>query len=123
VRRKAMAEKSTARSAGAILPRYSVGESKDGKIQVVVEMPGVRRENLDIKIENNELRIYGKRDAPADAKYLLRERRMGDYFQTFTLDETVDPTKVDAALQNGVLTVGLEIKEQVKPRTIKVRAE
>ncbi len=118
-----MAEKNITRSAAYLQPRYSVGESKEGRIQLVVEMPGVRRENLEIKMENNELRILGRRDAPLEAKYILRERRPGDYLQSFTLDETVDQSRVDATMQNGVLTLTLELKEQVKPRTIKVRSE
>jgi HSP20 family protein len=106
-----------------VRPRCSVSESRDGKIQVVLEMPGVRRENLEVRIENSVLRISARRDAPVDAKYILRERRAGDYLQTFTLDETVDPSRVDAAIQNGILTVTLDLKEQVKPRTIRVRSE
>jgi HSP20 family protein len=106
----------------AMSPRYSVGEGRDGKIRIMMEMPGVRKENLDISMENNRLRILGRRDTPAGARYVLRERRPGDFMQSFTLDETIDQTRVDAALANGVLTVTLDLKEQVKPRTIKVRA-
>jgi HSP20 family protein len=118
-----MAEKTINRRTAYLQPRYSVGESEDGKIQIVVEMPGVRKENLEVRMENNELRILGRRDLPLDAKYVLKERRPGDYLQSFTLDETVDQARVDAAIQNGVLTLTLELKEQVKPRTIRVRSE
>ncbi len=118
-----MAEKTVTRKPTYLQPRYSVAESKDGRIQITVEMPGVRKESLEVRMENNELRIVGRRDPPLDAKYVLRERRPGDYLQSFTLDETVDQSRVDARIQNGVLTVTLELKEQVKPRTIKVRSE
>ncbi len=118
-----MAEKTVSRRPTYLQPRYSVGEARDGKIRIVVEMPGVRKENLEVRMENNELRILGRRDPALEAKYVLRERRPGDYLQSFTLDETVDQSRVDAAIQNGVLTVTLELKDQVKPRTIKVRSE
>lgn len=103
-------------------PHSTVMESKDGKLEVVMEMPGVRKEDLDIKLENNQLTVQGKRDPLPEAKYILRERHQGDYLQVFTLDDTVDRSRVDAKLQNGVLTVTLELKEQVKPRTIQIKA-
>jgi HSP20 family protein len=49
------------------------------------------------------------------------ERRPGDYYQAWTLDETIDQSKVDAVLRDGVLTLTLDLKEQVKPRTVKIR--
>lgn len=104
-------------------PVSTVHETSDGRIQVIVEMPGVRQENLQVRIESNELRVLGKRDDQQDFSYLVRERRPGDYFQAWTLDETIDQSKVDAVLRDGVLTVTLDVKEQVKPRTIKIRAE
>jgi len=106
-----------------LAPRASVAEHKDGKITCILEMPGVKKEDLDIRIESSHLTIVGKREVPKDFRYLLNERRNGDYVQTYTLDETVDQSKVDARLDKGILTLTLELKDHVKPRAIKVRAE
>ena len=106
-----------------VKPRASVNESKDGKLRVVLEMPGVSRASLEVRIENNELRIAGRRDTPVEGAYILRERSPGDFLQTYTLDETVDPSKVEAVLEKGILTLTLDLKEHVKPRTIQVRGE
>jgi len=107
-----------------VRPRGRVFESGQGRIQCVLEMPGVGKEDLEIRIENNELRITGRRqDVPEGPKYLVKERRAGDFLAAYTLDETVDQDRIDASLEKGILTVTLELKEAVKPRSIKVRAE
>lgn len=103
-------------------PSAAVSESKDGRLRVVLEMPGVRREDLRIRVEESLLTIEGARPAPADRRWLLRERPEGDFVKTFTLDQTIDTTKIDAVLENGILSLTLELKEQVKPRTIQVKA-
>jgi HSP20 family protein len=118
-----MTDTKTEPNRGMLRPRAGVASRGDGKILCVLEMPGVVKEDLEIKIENNKLTVIGRRPSLQEYKYLLRERRVGDYLQTFTLDETVDQTKVDATLEKGILTVTLELKEHVKPRTIKVRSE
>jgi HSP20 family protein len=105
-----------------VRPRASVDESPDGRIRVTLEMPGVERAGLEVKVENGELRIRGRRPAGQSGRYVLRERVPGDYLKTYTLDQTVDTSKIDAVLEKGVLTLSLELKEQVKPRTIAVRA-
>jgi len=104
-------------------PASAVSETRDGRIQVLMEMPGVRQESLEIRIEGNELRVLGRREVQEDFRYLVRERRPGDFFQSWTLDETIDQAKVDAVLRQGLLTLTLDLKEQVKPRTVKIRGE
>jgi HSP20 family protein len=104
-------------------PRGIVNESKDGRLHVILEMPGVRKEDLDIRIENNEMRIVGKREPEANRRYVLHERPRGDFLQTFTLDDTVDTSRVEATIEKGILSLTLELKEHVKPRTIPVRGE
>ncbi len=118
-----MAEKAIQQKTRYIKPRYAVHEAENGQLNVRVEMPGVDKEDLDMRVENNELRILGRRGPEMDQRYLLHERPQGDFLQTFTLDQTVDQGKVDAVLENGILTIRLSLKEQVKPRTIKIRSE
>jgi HSP20 family protein len=106
-----------------VRPRAAVNESREGKLSVLLEMPGVRKEDLDIRIENNELRVVGRREPAGQKTYVLRERPEGSFVTTYTLDETVDQTKIDARLEKGILSITLDMKEQVKPRTIQVRGE
>lgn len=116
-----MKEKQLENKRKLIKPLYQVAEDK-GKVVVRLEMPGVKKDNLEIKIENNELKILGKREnSGKENSYLLKERNGGDFEQVFTLDNTIDQDKIDAQLVNGVLTISLSLKESEKPRIIKVK--
>jgi HSP20 family protein len=118
-----MSDKTAMQKPRYLRPRAAVNEARDGKLQVILEMPGVSKEKLEVKIENNELRVTGHRDPAREGKYVLRERMHGDFLQTYTLDETVDQSSVDATLDKGILTLTLDLKDHVKPRTIAVRGE
>ena len=97
---------------------------EDGKILLTLEMPGVTKEGLEIHTEGDELTISGRRDAAKqEGKYLTREIRDTDYFQKYTIDNTIDRDKIDAVLKNGILTVTLSIKESEKPRQITVKGD
>ncbi len=104
-----------------IRPPYRVWE-EDGKVVLELEMPGVKRDDFEIKIENNELEIIGKRPAiETKGEYLVKERRDGDFYRVFTLDNTIDQDKIEAELSNGILTLQLSLKESEKPKLIKVK--
>jgi len=118
-----MSDRNVSQKTRYLRPRSVISEARDGKLRVVLEMPGVRREGLDVRIENNELLVIGHRDPPGSGRFVLRERPQGDYHQTYTLDETVDQSKIDAVLERGILTIALDLKEYVKPRVIQVRGE
>ena len=105
-----------------IRPLYRIHE-EDGTVVVRMEMPGVSKDALRINIENSELKIYGSRNmAGEDAAYLIRERRPGDFSHSFTLDNTVDQNRVDASLEQGILTLKMHLKEEVKPRLIQIKS-
>lgn len=126
-----MAETKQEKRAMTVRPQGRIFESGQGRIQCVLEMPGVRKEDLEIRVENNEMRITGRRqEPPAGAptgpdgpRYIVRERRAGDFTAAYTLDETVDQGRINASLEKGLLTITMELKEAVKPRSIKVRTE
>jgi HSP20 family protein len=92
-----------------------------GFVTVKLEMPGVPKEALEVRIEGNVLSVSGerRREEPR-GKYLLRERRAEGFRKTFTLDETIARDKVDAALVDGILTLKLQVKEAAKPRKIEI---
>ena len=88
-----------------------------------VELPDVTREDIDINIENFVLTIKGEKKVSTDVKeeqYHHAERRYGTFSRSFSLPQTVDPNRVSAEYKNGVLTVRLPLREEAKPRSIKV---
>jgi len=103
-----------------LVPSCSVRED-GGKVRICLEMPGVGKDGIEIKIEKNELIVKGRSDeAMPQGSYLVRERARGDYEKVFTLDDTIDREKVDAELKNGVLSLTLLLKEAAKPRRIEI---
>jgi len=103
-----------------IVPSCAIREEA-GKVRIILEMPGVRKEDLEIKIEKGELIIEGRRDDPVPrGSYLMRERASGDFVKTFTLDDTIDTERVNAELKDGILDLSLSLKEAAKPRKIEI---
>jgi HSP20 family protein len=110
----------TAQHRRDVVPACAICED-EGKVIVRVEMPGVDKKDIDIRIEGNNLVILGKRrDDIPDGTYLLRERRVGDFRKTFTVDESIDREHVDGSLVNGLLTLTLKVKEAARPRRIAI---
>jgi HSP20 family protein len=105
-----------------LVPFSSIHEQEDGTLVLCLEMPGVSRSDLGIEVENGELRVTGRRgEVRPEGEYLIRERREGSFYRAFTLDDTIDPENVEAAMEAGVLTLTLQRKEAVKPRKITVK--
>jgi HSP20 family molecular chaperone IbpA len=104
-------------------PRVDILET-DKELLLFAEMPGVRSEDVDLRYENGELVLHGK-VAPnlGNRPMLLQEYEEGDYYRVFRIDETIDPTKIEAECKNGVLTVHLPKVEAARPRQVKVRGE
>lgn len=102
-----------------------VVQRKEGEINLRLEMPGVTRDGLNINIEGDQLEIRGMRDLkpPKQGEYLLREIKDADFYQIYTLDETIDCNKIEASLKNGVLDLSLGLKESEKPRKIHITAK
>jgi HSP20 family protein len=95
----------------------------EGRILLMLDMPGVAKDALEIQVEDNELTITGRRpQRRIDGTWLVRERVEGDFVASYTVDDTIDPQKIEAALEGGVLTVTLNVKEAVKPRRIPVKS-
>ena len=103
-----------------VAPVSSVIEDGD-RYMLQVEMPGVNKEGLEISVENNELTILGRRSLPTmDGTLIHRESRPENFRRTFELDPSIDPGKISAKIEQGVVTLTLPKAEQVKPRKITV---
>jgi HSP20 family molecular chaperone IbpA len=104
------------------IPRASIYEVGD-EIKILVDMPGVKAENIDITMEKNELKINGtvSFDAPEGYSLVYREYSMGDYERSFVLPADIDREKVDAVIKDGVLRLTLHRAEEFKARKIDVK--
>ncbi len=106
------------------LAPYGVDVREDGDhIYVEAELPGFKKEEVDITLENQQLTIAAERREGGESKkgeLLLNERRYTRFLRSFTLPPTVDEQSVNATLADGVLTVTLNKREETKPRKISV---
>ena len=103
-----------------VAPVSSLLEDHDG-YTLQVEMPGVNKEGLEMWVENNELTIIGRRSLPTiEGTLLHRESRRENFRRAFELDPSIDASKINATIDQGVVTLTLPKAEQVKPRKITV---
>jgi len=106
-------------------PAVDIVETEDG-LTLKADLPDVKIEDIDIRVENNTLSIRGNRKFEKDQKakgYHRIERSYGEFVRSFALPSTVDTEKVSADYKNGVLTVALPKKETAKPRQVKVAVQ
>jgi len=92
-------------------------------ITVLADMPGVTGSDLTIDLRENVLSLVGRAKGPAGnaESFVLQEFEPGTFLRQFTLAETIDQSKIDAQLTNGVLRLVLPKVEKAKPRQISVR--
>ena len=105
----------------AVTPRVDVLETDD-ELLVFADMPGVAPEDVDIRFENGELTVHGRRAAShPDKARAGREYDVTGYFRSFRVAEQIAADRIEAELKNGVLTLHLPKVEAVKPRRIAVK--
>ena len=96
---------------------------KDGNLVIRADMPGISEKDIDLKLEGNVLTLKGERKPePGEDRnsYYLAESFYGTFTRSFTLPQTVDAEKIKADYKNGILTVTIPQKPEVKPKTIPV---
>ena len=98
------------------------------KDEVVVKMavPGLKPEEIEVRVVGNELSIKGETKAEEDAKqrnYIRRERRYGRFARSLTLPDYVQADKATAEFERGVLTLKMPKMEGAKVRTVPVKAK
>lgn len=103
-----------------ITPPASVTEIAEG-YRLETEMPGVKKDGLEISVENNELTIIGRRSLPAvEGTLVHRESRPENLRRVFEIDPSIDADKISAKIDQGLVTLTLPKTEHVKPRKITV---
>jgi HSP20 family molecular chaperone IbpA len=85
-------------------------------------MPGVAKENVDITVDKDMLTVVGRADPEEPGEAVYRETHIGDYRRQFTLSSDVDPQKISATMNAGVLTVEIGKAERARPRKIEITA-
>jgi HSP20 family protein len=108
--------------ARVFLPTADIYETNDA-LNVVLEMPGVDKNSVDIRVEDGVLKIEGRLEF---SKYqglqpLYTEYNVGHYSRSFRLSSKIDQNKIAAELNDGVLSLVLPKVEEAKPRTIQVK--
>ena len=107
----------------AWLPLVDITED-DHQYLIKAELPGVRKEDLKVTVENNVLTLTGERKLEKEEKtkrYHRVERAYGMFTRSFALPENTDSAKVNAEFRDGLLEVRLGKVEQAKPKTIEVK--
>ena len=106
----------------AFMPSFDVKETPDA-YQFKADLPGILEADLEISLEGTRLTVAGKREEEAvkeGERIHLSERSHGRFSRTFTLPEDVEGEKVVAELRNGVLTLMVPKRPEVRPRKINV---
>ena len=101
----------------------SAVETIEGIRRLKAELPDMAREDIDVTVENFVLTIKGEKKSASDVneeQFHHTERRYGAFSRSFSLPQTVDAGRVAAEYKNGVLTVRLPLREEAKPRQIKI---
>jgi HSP20 family protein len=119
-------------TAHAWTPPVDIYQNGDHEIVLKAELPDMLREDIDVTVENFVLTLKGeKKFAPEgtgvngvndvkEDQFYHAERRYGTFSRSFSLPQTVDASKVTAEYKNGVLTLRIPLREEAKPRQIKV---
>ncbi len=109
-------------ASGSFVPAVDIYEDTQ-HIVLKLEIPGIREEDLDIRVENQTLTVRGERKFEAEEKeenFHRIERRFGSFVRSFTLPQTVDTESIQATYDNGVLKISIAKKAEAKPKQIKV---
>lgn len=104
------------------LPAVDILE-KDGNLILRAEVPGLNEKDIDLKLEGNVLTLKGEKQQEKedqDKTYHRKESFYGSFTRSFTLPESVDRDKIKADYKNGILTITIPQKPEVRPREIPV---
>jgi HSP20 family protein len=104
------------------VPSADIRESDDALV-VDLELAGVKKDDIDISVESNVLKVTGQRrheSAEAKGSFQHVERFHGKFSRSFRLPRTVDSTKVNAVFEDGVLHLELPKSEEAKPRQVEI---
>jgi HSP20 family protein len=107
----------------AFLPNADIFETEDA-LTVVLEMPGVDRNNIEVNVDNGVLTIEGRIDFNKyeSLEPVYSEYNIGPFRRSFRISSQIDQDKIKAEMDAGVITLTLPKAEEAKPRKIEVRS-
>lgn len=108
---------------GDWMPAVDIYQTDKHEVVLKAELPGLKREDVELRVENNTLTIRGERRQEKEVTkehYHRIERAYGSFSRSFTLPNAIDTDKVRAEYRDGVLTVTMPMREESKPRQIQV---
>jgi HSP20 family protein len=109
-------------TAAGFVPPVDIYEDEH-KLVLKLEIPGIRQEDLDVRMENSTLSVRGERSFETEGKeenFHRVERRYGSFYRAFTVPNTIDPESIKAEYDAGVLRLELQKRPESKPKQIKV---
>jgi HSP20 family protein len=104
-------------------PAVDIFETKDNLV-LRAELPGMKKDEVHISVENNVLTLKGERKFDKEIKrenYHRVERVYGNFCRSFTLPTSIDRSKIEASFQDGVLEVTMPRAEEAKPKQIEIK--
>ena len=107
------------------LPPTDIEQTEDAVIYTL-DLPGLKTEDITIQVQDGALTVSGSREHDVEEKhegYYTRERTSGQFARTYTLPKDTGQGDITAAFDDGVLTITVPRKEEVKPRTIEIGTE
>jgi HSP20 family protein len=93
------------------------------ELVLTAEIPGIDEKDVEIKIEDNTLSLKGERKFEKETKeenYHRIERSYGSFYRAFTLPNSIDPEKIQATHENGVLKITMPKRDELQPRKVKI---
>lgn len=103
-----------------LAPPVDIFETEEGLV-VVADLPGMDKNDVDVRVENDVLTIKGTAKSRLSSEPLHREYRLHNYFRQFQLGEKVDQDKIQGEIRHGVLVIRLPKKEAAKPKQIPIK--
>jgi HSP20 family protein len=109
---------------GSWVPAVDIYNNGQHELVLKAELPDMKEEQIELTVEDNTLTLRGERKLDMDVteeQFHRIERSYGPFARTFALPPTIDVGKVSAEYKAGVLTVRLPLREETKPKQIKVQ--
>jgi HSP20 family protein len=107
-----------------VAPHMDVIDTKDG-VEVDVELPGLRREDIKIAIDGDVLTVSGEKKAESqtqDRNYRVVERAYGEFSRSIYLPRSIDTSKINAVMTDGVLKITAPKRPEAQTKTIEIQS-
>jgi HSP20 family protein len=107
------------------MPAVDVLERAE-EIVISVDLPGLTADDVEVTVDKDRLILRGERsfeEAAEGESYRRVERMFGTFERTFKLSDLADPDRIEARFSNGVMTVIVPKREEIKPRTVEISVE